>query len=129
LLLLLLLLAYYHHHYHYYLHLFIIIIIILFIYFLFLSSYSLLSLIFEIFDLMLSNWVSFLTYPNLFGIKDFVVVVVAVVFESSSWCTGPELICLPAGQVPSNFKISALDVPLLPFAGHINVHLKFGAWR
>jgi hypothetical protein len=25
---------------------------------------------------MLSNWVSFLAYPNLFGIKDFVVVVV-----------------------------------------------------
>jgi hypothetical protein len=72
---LLLLLAYYHHHYHYHLYLFII-IIILFIYFLFLSSYSLLSLIFEIFDLMLSDWVSFLTYPNLFGIKDFVVVVV-----------------------------------------------------
>jgi hypothetical protein len=31
-------------------------------------------LIFEIFDLMLSNWVSFLAYPNLFGIKGFVVV-------------------------------------------------------
>jgi hypothetical protein len=42
----------------------------------FLSSYSLLSLIFEIFDLMLSDWVSFLAYPNLFGIKGFVVVVV-----------------------------------------------------
>jgi hypothetical protein len=27
---------------------------------------------------MLSNWVSFLTYPNLFGIKGFVVVVVVV---------------------------------------------------
>jgi hypothetical protein len=25
---------------------------------------------------MLSNWVSFLAYPNLFGIKDFVVVIV-----------------------------------------------------
>jgi hypothetical protein len=74
--LLLLLLAYYHHHYHYqFIYLFIIIIIILFIYFLFLSSYSLLSLIFEIFDLMLSDWVSFLAYPNLFGIKGFVVVV------------------------------------------------------
>jgi hypothetical protein len=35
-----------------------------------------LSLIFEIFDLMLSDWVSFLDYPNLFGIKSFVVVVV-----------------------------------------------------
>jgi hypothetical protein len=54
--------------------LFIIIIIILFIYFLFLSSYSLLSLIFEILDLMLFDWVSFLAYPNLFGIKGFVVV-------------------------------------------------------
>jgi hypothetical protein len=69
---LLLLLAYYHYH----LYLFII-IIILFIYFLFLSSYSLLSQ-FEIFDLMLSDWVSFLAYPNLFGIKGFVVVVVVV---------------------------------------------------
>jgi hypothetical protein len=73
-LLLLLLLTYHHHHYHIYL--FIIIIIILFIYYLFLSSYSLLSLIFEIFDLMFSDWVSFLAYPNLFGIKGFVVVVV-----------------------------------------------------
>jgi NADH:ubiquinone oxidoreductase subunit 3 (subunit A) len=47
--------------------------------FCFLSSYSLLALIFEIFDLMLSDWVSFLAYPNLFGIKGFVVVVVVVV--------------------------------------------------
>jgi hypothetical protein len=39
------------------------------------SSSSLLSLIFKISDLMLSNWVSFLAYPNLFGIKYFVVVV------------------------------------------------------
>jgi hypothetical protein len=70
---LLLLLTYYH------LYLFIIIIIIiLFIYFLFLSSYSLLSQ-FEIFDLMLSDWVSFLAYPNLFEIKDFVVVVVVFI--------------------------------------------------
>jgi signal transduction histidine kinase len=54
-----------------------IIIIILFIYlFLFLSSYSLLSLIFEIFYLMFFDWVSFLAYPILFGIKGFVVVVV-----------------------------------------------------
>jgi hypothetical protein len=30
---------------------------------------------FEIFDLMFSDWVSFLAYPNLFGIKGFVVVV------------------------------------------------------
>jgi hypothetical protein len=29
-----------------------------------------------LFDLMLSDWVSFLAYPNLFGIKGFVVVVV-----------------------------------------------------
>jgi hypothetical protein len=28
---------------------------------------------------MLSDWVSFLAYPNLFGIKGFVVVVVVVV--------------------------------------------------
>jgi hypothetical protein len=74
---LLLLLAYYHYHYHLYLY---IIIIILFIYFLFLPSYSLLSLIFEIIDLMLSDWVSFLAYPNLFGIKGFVVVVVCCVY-------------------------------------------------
>jgi hypothetical protein len=71
LLLLLLLLAYYHYHYHLYLY---IIIIILFIYFL--LSYSLLSLIFEIFDLMFSDWVSFLAYPNLFVIKGFIVVLV-----------------------------------------------------
>jgi hypothetical protein len=32
------------------------------------------SLIFEISDHMLSNWISFLAYPNLFDIKDFVVV-------------------------------------------------------
>jgi hypothetical protein len=32
-----------------------------------------------IFDLILSDWVSFLAYPNLFGIKGFVVVVVVVV--------------------------------------------------
>jgi hypothetical protein len=72
LLLLLLLLAYYHYHYHLYLY----IIIILFIYFLFLPLYSLLSLIFEIFYLMFFDWISFLAYSNLFGIKDFVVVVV-----------------------------------------------------
>jgi hypothetical protein len=77
LLLLLLLLAYYH--YHFYLYIIIIIIIILFIYFLFLPSYSVLSLIFEIFNLILSDWVLFIAYPNLFGIKDFVVVVVVVV--------------------------------------------------
>jgi hypothetical protein len=55
-----------------------IIIIFLFIYFLFLPLYSLLSLIFEIFDLIFFDWVSFLAYPNLFGIKGFVVVVVFV---------------------------------------------------
>jgi hypothetical protein len=33
------------------------------------------SLIFEISDLMLSYWISFLAYPNLFGIKGFVFVV------------------------------------------------------
>jgi hypothetical protein len=33
-------------------------------------------MIFEIFDLMLSDWVLYLAYPNLFGIKGFVVVVV-----------------------------------------------------
>jgi hypothetical protein len=70
---LLLLLAYYH------LYLFNYLLLLLFIYFLFLSSYSLLSLIFEVFDLMLSDWVSFLAYSNLFEIKDFVVVVVVVV--------------------------------------------------
>jgi hypothetical protein len=54
----------------------------LFIYFLFLPSYSLLSLIFEIFDLMFSNWALFLVHPNLFGIKDFVVVIIV---ENTSW--------------------------------------------
>jgi hypothetical protein len=29
---------------------------------------------------ILSDWVSFLAYPNLFGIKGFVVVIVVVVF-------------------------------------------------
>jgi hypothetical protein len=38
---------------------------------------------FEIFDLMFSDWVSFLAYPNLFGIKGFVVVVVV------AWAFGP----------------------------------------
>jgi hypothetical protein len=61
--------------------------IIIIIYFLFLSSYSLLSLIFEIFDLMLSDWISFLAYPNLFGIKGFVVVVVVVVCTFQSLCS------------------------------------------
>jgi hypothetical protein len=36
-------------------------------------------MLFEISNLMLSDWVLFLTYPNLFGIKGFVVVVVVVV--------------------------------------------------
>jgi hypothetical protein len=46
-------------------------------YFSFIMAVLLLSLIFEIFNLMLSDWVSFLAYPNLFGIKGFVVVVVS----------------------------------------------------
>jgi hypothetical protein len=59
----------------------LVITIIIFIYFfIFFSSSSLLSLIFEIFDLMLSDWVLFLAYPNLFGIKGFVVVVVVVLY-------------------------------------------------
>jgi hypothetical protein len=36
-------------------------------------------MLFEISNLMFSDWVLFLTYPNLFGIKGFVVVVVVVV--------------------------------------------------
>jgi hypothetical protein len=47
----------------------------------FTKDYSLLSLIFEMFVFMLSDWVSFLAYPNLFGIKGFVVVVVVVVYK------------------------------------------------
>jgi hypothetical protein len=43
------------------------------------SSSSLLSLIFEISDSILSDWVSFLAYSNLFGIKDFVIVVVVLI--------------------------------------------------
>jgi hypothetical protein len=35
-------------------------------------------LIFEIFYFILSDWVLFLAYPNLFGIKGLVVVVVVV---------------------------------------------------
>jgi hypothetical protein len=30
----------------------------------------------QVVDFFISDWVSFLAYPNLFGIKDFVVVVV-----------------------------------------------------
>jgi hypothetical protein len=45
-------------------------------YYLFFSSSLLLSLIFEISDLTFSDWISFLAYPNLFEIKDFVVVVI-----------------------------------------------------
>jgi hypothetical protein len=67
LLLALLLLLTYHHHYF---------IIIIFNFINFFSSSSLLLLIFEISDLMLSDCVSFLTYPNLFEMKDFVVVIV-----------------------------------------------------
>jgi hypothetical protein len=40
---------------------------------------DLLSWIFEISNLMLSDWISFLAYPNLFGIKGFVVVVVPLI--------------------------------------------------
>jgi hypothetical protein len=39
---------------------------------------SLIFFIFEISDSMILDWVSFLTYPNLFGIKGFIVVVVVV---------------------------------------------------
>jgi hypothetical protein len=44
-----------------------------------LLTHNINPLIFEIFDLMFSDWVSFLAYPNLFGIKGLVVVVVVVV--------------------------------------------------
>jgi hypothetical protein len=43
---------------------------------LFLFGGFIIHFLFEIPDLMLSEWVSFLAYPNLFGIKGFVVVVV-----------------------------------------------------
>jgi hypothetical protein len=37
---------------------------------------------------MLSDWVSFLAYPNLFGIKGFIVIIVVVVPNSLPWkCT------------------------------------------
>jgi hypothetical protein len=36
----------------------------------------------------LSDWVSFLTYPNLFGIKDFVVVVLDATICSNLWQVG-----------------------------------------
>jgi hypothetical protein len=35
--------------------------------------------------ILLSDWVLFLAYPNLFGIKGFVVVVVVVVFKTQLW--------------------------------------------
>jgi hypothetical protein len=38
---------------------------------------------FEIYDLYDLDWVSFLAYPNLFGIKGFVVVVVVVQVRTS----------------------------------------------
>jgi hypothetical protein len=43
------------------------------------NIFNIFKLIFEISNLIFSDWVSFLTYPNLFGIKDFVVVAVVVV--------------------------------------------------
>jgi hypothetical protein len=55
-----------------------LLLLLVFIYLLvvvvFFPSSSLLLLIFEISNLMLSDWISFLAYPNLFGIKGFVVV-------------------------------------------------------
>jgi hypothetical protein len=34
---------------------------------------------------MLSDWVSFLTYPNLFGIKDFVVAAAAALYPDECY--------------------------------------------
>jgi hypothetical protein len=39
-------------------------------------------MIFDIFDLILSDWVSFLAYPNLFEIKDFVVIFIDSYFNN-----------------------------------------------
>jgi hypothetical protein len=55
-------------------------------------DFKLLSLIFKIFDLMLSDWVLFLAYPNLFEIKDFGGVVVVVDFKLWVSGTDPEFI-------------------------------------
>jgi hypothetical protein len=51
-------------------------------------------LIFEISDLMFSDWVSFLTYPNLLGIKGFVVVVVGL-WVTFCWFMAPIETILP----------------------------------
>jgi hypothetical protein len=64
-------------------------------------NFLLKPLIFEIFDLMLSDWVSFLAYPNLFGIKGFVVVVVFVARLA---------ICVPTRTVPSMVKIKTISM-------------------
>jgi hypothetical protein len=42
---------------------------------------------------MLSDWVSFLAYPNLFGIKGFVVIVVVVVIIIYSVCS-EDILCI-----------------------------------
>jgi hypothetical protein len=55
--------------------LFLFIILFYFIIIIF-SLSSLLSFIFKIFDLILSDWISFLVYLNLFEIKGFIVVVI-----------------------------------------------------
>jgi hypothetical protein len=45
---------------------------------------------------MISDWVSFLAYPNLFGIKDFVVVVVSVLLtEERQWPKGGIIYAFP----------------------------------
>jgi hypothetical protein len=54
----------------------------------FLFLLSIYKIPFEISDLMLSDWVSFLAYLNLFGIKGFVVVVY-IQFPQSDGKTGP----------------------------------------
>jgi hypothetical protein len=62
-------------------------------------------LIFEISDLMLSDWVSFLAYPNLFGIKGFVVVVV-------NFLEKQKLIVVSVAQNDKSFSMYLLYRPL-----------------
>jgi hypothetical protein len=68
---------------------------------------------------MFSDWVSFLVYPNLFGIKDFVVVVVVVVPLHTQHITkGPHHIRnAPARSFWSGQNIVASEREIL-LAGH-----------
>jgi hypothetical protein len=62
---------------------------------------------------MLSDWVSFLAYPNLFGIKSFVVVVLRHMFASKLGCKLGSLPITYLGFPLHNKKLSANDCNFL----------------